>query len=103
VERKETSTFDMAREENLTDKSLNNWQHGEEHDFTLAQEIIAKTAKLSARHAHLCSLVPKLTPDTEPEILLLLAEADRCVKAILALMEEMEGLFEKSLFQRQSG
>jgi len=61
---------------------LNNWQRGGEHDFTLVQEIIAKSAKLSARHRHLCSLVLKqLSPDTEHEIRLLLAEADRCVKA----------------------
>ena len=74
----------------MTEQILNQWQHG-------ADEIIAKTAKLYARHAHLLSLVPKqCTPDTEPEILLLLAEADRCVKAILAQMDELESL----LFQR---
>jgi hypothetical protein len=66
-------------------------------DFKLVQEIIAKTAKLAARHTHLCSLVPKqLTPATEPEILLLLAEADRCVKAILAQMDGLEGLFQQN-------
>jgi hypothetical protein len=86
----------------MTDRILNNWQRGEERDFKIVQEIFAKTAKLSARHAHLLSLVPRqLTPDTQHEIVLVLAEADRCMKAILALMEEMEGLCEKSLFQRQ--
>jgi hypothetical protein len=67
-----------------------------------ADEIIARTAKQYARHTHLVSLVPhQLTPANEPEILLLLAEADRCVKAILALMDELEGLCESLLFQRQ--
>lgn len=91
------------RDITMTDTVLNNWQHGAEHDFALAQEIISKTAKLAARHAHLLSLVPRqLTPDTEHEIVLVLAEADRCVKAILAQLEEMEGLCEKSLlFQRE--
>ena len=79
----------------MSEQPLNNWQHG-------ADEIIAKTAKLYARHTHLCALVPKqLTPANEPEILLLLAEADRCVKAILAQMDEMENLCTRSpFFQR---
>jgi hypothetical protein len=71
-----------------------------EHDFKLVQEIIAKAAKLSARHVHLCALVPKqLTPANEAEILLLLAEADKCVRQILSCMDELEGLFERSVFQ----
>jgi len=79
-----------------------------DHDFALVQEtqeIIAKTAKLVARHDHLRSLLlmqlRQLTPDTEADILLTLAEADRCVKQILALMEEMEGLCERSAFFEQ--
>jgi hypothetical protein len=76
----------------MTEQLLNNWQHG-------ADEIIAKTAKLYARHSHLCSLVPQqCAPDTDAEILLLLAEADRCVKAILAQMDEMENLCTRSQF-----
>jgi hypothetical protein len=67
-----------------------------DHDLAVVremQQIIAKTAKLYARHTHLLSLVPKqLTPNTEHEILLVLAEADLCVKAILVQMEEMENL-----------
>jgi hypothetical protein len=88
----------------MTDRILNNWQCGEEHDFKIVQEIFDKTAKLSARHQHLLSLVPKqLTPDTEHEILLLLAEADLCMKAILRCLEEMESLCERKspFFQRQ--
>ena len=73
---------------------LNNWQRGTDHDcFALVQEIIGKTAKLYARHAHLCSLVPQqCTPATEHEALLVLAEADRTVKAILAQLDETESL-----------
>jgi hypothetical protein len=57
-------------------------------------EIIEKTAKLSARHTHLlCLLVQKrFRPDNE--MLLLLCEADWCVKSILAQMDEMESLFQ---------
>ena len=78
----------------MTDQ-LNNWQRE-------VDAIIAKTAKLAARHAHLLSLVPRqLTPATEHETLLVLAEADRCVKAILAQMDEIENLCTRSpFFQR---
>jgi hypothetical protein len=76
---------------------------GEQHDFKLVEEIISKTAKLAARHDHLLSLVPRqLTPDAEHETLLVLAEIDRNMKAILALMEEMEGQCERQLlFERE--
>jgi hypothetical protein len=71
-----------------------------DQDFKVVQEIIAKAAKLAARHNHLCSLVPRqLTPNTEHETLLMLAEIDRNMKAILALLLEMEGLCERSLLQ----
>lgn len=89
------------------EQPLNNWQRGAEHDFAVVQEmdeIIARTAKLAARHAHLVSLVPpQLTPATEHEIVLVLVEADRCVKQILAQMDELADLWEKKspLFQRQ--
>jgi hypothetical protein len=88
----------------MTERHLNNWQCGEEHDFKIVQDIVARTAKLAARHNHLVSLIPKqLTPDTEHEIVLVLAEADRCVKAILCCLEEMESLCEKRspFFQRE--
>jgi hypothetical protein len=76
----------------MTDQ-LNNWQHG-------VDEIISKVAKAYARHAHLLSLVQKqLTLANEHEALLLLAEADRCVKAILTQLDEMEGMCESLLFQ----
>jgi hypothetical protein len=75
----------------MTEQPLNEWQHG-------VDEIIAKTAKWAARHAHLLALVPQqVTPATEPEILLLLAEADRCVKQILRCLDEMEALCEVRL------
>jgi hypothetical protein len=75
---------------------LNNWQHGMDYDHTAAvQDIIGKAAKQYARHTHLCALVLKQpTPD---DALLVLVEADRCVKHILALMDELEALFEKEM------
>jgi len=68
----------------------------------MVQEIIGKAAKLSARHTHLLSLVVEQyawAAETRGQ----LVEADRCVKGILALMDEMEGLYESKspLFQRQ--
>jgi hypothetical protein len=87
----------------MKDRILNNWQRGADHDFALVQDIIARTAKLYARHRHLVSLVPQqLTEDTLPDILLTLAEAERCVKQILLATEELADLCEKELlFQRQ--
>jgi hypothetical protein len=71
------------------DQPLNQWQHG-------VDEIVAKTAKLYARHTHLCALVLKQrTPD---DALLVLAEADRCVKQILAQLDRMEGMCMNSPF-----
>ena len=86
----------MERQTNqVKDQPLNNWQHG-------VDEIIAKVAKLAARHTHLCTLVPKqLTPTNEAEILLLLAEADRTVRQILRCMDEMEALCEQSLMRSE--
>jgi hypothetical protein len=78
----------------MTDQ-LNNWQHG-------VDEIVAKTAKLAARHTHLCTLVPQqLTPATAHETLLLLVEADRCVKAILTQLDELEALCEGALLRSE--
>jgi len=86
----------------MTKQILNNWQHGMEHDFTGLQEIITKTEKYDAlvsRHNYLCSLVPhELTPATEPEVLMVLAETDRNMKEPLALMEELEGMCSRAPF-----
>jgi hypothetical protein len=81
----------------MTEQILNNWQRGVENDVAATQQIIAKVAKLKARHTHLCTLVMKQT--SLAAVSVLLAEADRCVKDILFLLEELELLFEKELFQ----
>jgi hypothetical protein len=82
----------------MTEQPLNNWQHGAEHDLAVVHEmdeIIAEAAKLSARHEYLLSLVPR--QPTLDAVLLMLAEADRCMKAILEQLLEMELLCEKEL------
>jgi hypothetical protein len=84
----------------MIEQLLNHYQCNAVHDFAMVQEIIAKAAKASAQYDRLVSLV--LKQGTETEVLMVLAEADKCVRQILMQMEELEGLFEKaSLFQRQ--
>jgi NADH:ubiquinone oxidoreductase subunit D len=90
----------------MTEQVLNNWQHGEEHDFTGLQEIVDKTViydALVARHNKLVSLVPKeITPENEATIRMMMAEIDRNMQELLALMKELEGLCSKNpFFQRQ--
>jgi len=98
----------------MMDTPLQLWEAGlrsqldekQPHDFTGVQEIIDKTVvydQLVARHNHLVSLVPKeITPDTEADVRLMLAEIDRNMQQqILPLMEELEQLCAKSpFFQR---
>jgi hypothetical protein len=71
------------------------------HDFAAVQQIIQKTAKFAARHTYLCCLLVQKRFKPDNEMLSLLIEADWCVKSILAQMDEMEGLCERSLLQRE--
>lgn len=90
----------------MSEEILNKWQHGEQHDFSLLQEILDKTViydAVVARHNHLVSLVPKvITPDTEAEIRLTMAEVDKNMQHLLKLMEELEQLCARApFFQRE--